>query len=223
MKIAFFKETVCLFYASIRTTIDFMHGLWVISRLKMPMVTIFGGTRVEQDSLFAQQAQHLAQLLVQNGFSVVTGGGPGVMQAANCGAASVLKKKGREIRRWTLGIGVKGVDDEFINPCAPVLKLWSFFTRKWFLSRYSMSFVIFPGGIGTANELFEVLNLLKHKKIESCSIILVDKTFWQPLNSWFTDSAFKSGFIAQNLEHVFTVCESSEEAFKILRNAVSKD
>src|SRR5436190_2003119 len=105
----------------------------------------------------------------------------------------VQKSQGTSMRFVWLGIrafvlfcriGVHGVDEEFHNPCAHVIKVSTFFARKWLLIKYSSGFVLFPGGIGTVDELFEVLNAMKLSRLQRVPIILVGKEYWQPLFTW---------------------------------------
>lgn len=208
------REGMYALYASLRTALSLIRGIFVLSRLRMPMVTVFGGTRMHENSSYAREACYFAHLLVKNGFSVLTGGGPGIMEAANCGAASVYKDRPKK-RNVTLGVGVQGIDDTFINQCAPVLKAWSFFVRKWLLSRYSIGFFFFPGGIGTVDELFEILNLVKHGRLTRYPVILIGKAYWQQLGEWF-DKAVKDNLVAPHLADVFIICDTADEALDIM-------
>ena len=191
----YIKENLRLLGMSLKAIYYFMHGLYALHRMHTPIISIFGGKRAQPDGEDTKLAFQIAQKLAQKNYSIITGGGPGMMQAANCGAASAHQEKPPANYRWTIGLGVSGVDNEFINPCARVIPTGYFFVRKWLLMYYSQAFVFLPGGIGTAEELFELLNLKKHKMIPQYPVILVDKTFWQPLVDWYENRGFKEGFI----------------------------
>lgn len=210
MKYNWFTNGLWLLWDSIRSGMQYIYAEYKLSMVKQPIVTIFGGTCAKADDFYTKQAYEMGKLLVQHDFSVLAGGGPGIMQAANCGAASVISKKNKEVR--TFGIGVLGIDDHFNNPCAQVLKARHFSVRKHLLIRYSIGFIIFPGGIGTLDELFEVLNLLKHHRIPPIPVILIGKEYWQPLLDWFINSALKHEFILPEHLTLFTITDNLNEA-----------
>lgn len=191
-----------------------MRGVMALSRFKEPIVTIFGGTCAQKDNEYVQKSSQLARMLAENKFAVISGGGPGIMLAAMCGASSVQGK--------TLGIGVYGVDEEFQNPCAPLIKVDHFFVRKWLLMRYSVGFVIFPGGVGTADELFGLLNEMRVKFMRRVPIILVGKSYWQPLLHWLSDHALKQGFVAHEDLHLLTVTDDLQHAVRLIQEHVEK-
>lgn len=217
----FILESLKLLFASIRSLFGMVRGLYWLSRLNPPIITIFGGRSAGALALYAQQAHDVAQLCVERDFAVLSGGGPGMMQAANCGAfEGSLKKKYKPI--CTFGIGVRGVDDNYVNVSAPVLRVDSFFTRKWLLTRYSSAFIVFPGGIGTADELFEVLNLMKLGKLETKPVILFGSAYWQPLVTWFESSGIHQGFIAQHNRKLFHVTDDVQGVMNIISESLSR-
>lgn len=200
----------------VETAWELLWGKRYISQLQGQVVTIFGGKYAQEGQAVSQHAFQIGSLLVQKGYSVLTGGGPGVMAAANCGAytkAKELQKNGT----WTLGIGVQGVDADFVNPCAYVYKTKQFFVRKQLLIYFSDAFVVFPGGIGTADELFEILNLMKTHKIKQVPIILVDTQYWQSLFEWY-DHAIDKKFILAEHKNLFTLIDLPEELFEALKS-----
>lgn len=205
MKFSELKRGFFLFFTSLHVWWQRLYGAWQLSKLDQPVVTIFGGTRPHDDDPVIDQARVLAGMLASEGMSIVTGGGPGLMQAANCGAADVYRKK------RTLGIGVKGIDDGFTNACSPVLKVNHLFLRKWLLIRHSIAFIVFPGGISTADELFEVLNLIKHGNIPPLPVILIGREFWQPLIDWLCVSSRNAGFVKDAHCNLFTVTDDLNE------------
>ncbi|MEX0671889.1 MAG: LOG family protein, partial [Candidatus Babeliales bacterium] len=125
-------------------TFQLLYGLWYLCRLKEPIVTVFGGARLAPDDVYAGITADLSHKLVEHGLSVLTGGGPGVMQAANCGA--MYHKKDNGLR--SMGIGVEGLG-EGANSCVQkFIIIINFPARKWLLTRYSMAYVVMPGGFG---------------------------------------------------------------------------
>jgi uncharacterized protein (TIGR00730 family) len=179
----------------------YAYGLWRISRLKQPIVTIFGGKRADKTSDYYLKASHLAGMLVKHGISVLTGGGPGIMEAALCGGHA-YDPRGR-----TLGIGVNGVDVSFRSSCGQeTIYLADFATRKKLLINHSMAFIVFPGGLGTMDEISEVLNLIKTRKIEAAPVILIGTEYWQSFVDWFL-LALKKDFIAPEHARVFEVTD----------------
>jgi len=203
-----------------KASIDSVRGLYMLKKLNRPIITIFGGKRATKENGFVKQAYELSRLLVQKKFAVITGGGPGIMQAANCGAASVHEKKKNDA--WTLGIGVHDINENYDNPCTSVISVNSFYVRKWLLTEFASGYVFFPGGIGTADELFELLNLKKHSQLVSRPIILIDQNYWQPLITWYIDRGIKEGFITVKPAEAFSLCNTIEQAVSILERIQAK-
>lgn len=213
MQVRYLKECLSIFFHAIKIGYELMMGFFRLARMPMPIVTFFGGAKADKNGLCVQQAHDLAERLVKNGVSILTGGGHGVMVAASCGAAEGQphNKKAR-----TLGITVAGVDERFINPCADSLRVSHFFIRKWLLIRYSVGYVVFPGGVGTMDELFDLLNLLKHHKVPPFPVVLIGTAYWQPILAWFYDLAMKEGLLDENLAKLFVVTDSIDEAYEII-------
>ena len=185
-----------------------------MSKLQKPFVSIFGGARLSQESPYAMKANELARRLVEHNVSVLTGGGPGVMRAANCGAVKPTNGgKGKSV-----GIGVKDLG-EGRNPCVQeYFELNYFFARKWLLTRYSSAFIVFPGGFGTMDELAEVLTLIQTKKLAHVPIVLVGVDYWKPFMKWVHDSAISHDLIEKEDLKLFTVTDDMEEAFCLVRD-----
>ncbi|MFN3568602.1 MAG: TIGR00730 family Rossman fold protein, partial [Caldimicrobium sp.] len=138
------------------------------------------------------------------GFSVITGGGPGIMEAANKGAA--------EGGGYSVGLNIKLPMEQEPNPYANLkLEFKYFFVRKVMLAKYSVAFVFFPGGYGTMDEMFEILTLVQTKKIRPVPIILVDKTFWKPLYTWFTKTLIPTGKISPVDVEIFKILDEPNE------------
>lgn len=186
-------------------------GAWYVAKLKQPVVTIFGGSKLDQSHPYAQKAYRLGELLVSHGVSVITGGGPGIMEAANCGAA--LSKNGVK----TIGISVRKLAEEKLNSCShEVIVVKHMFARKWLLTYYSKGFIVFPGGFGTLDELFEILTLMQVDILPHFPVILIGKDYWRPLLDWIK-TAVKEGFVLQKDLDLIFVTDDIQEAFNHLQ------
>jgi len=209
-------QAVGLFFRALRAGWQLVRCSYYLVRMHGPIVTIFGGGRVKRDSDYAKVVYQFAQLCASDGFSILTGGGPGAMEAANCGVRDALAA-GQAAAVDTLGIGVYGVDKDFKNPCAAVLNVSDFATRKHLLMRYSCAFVAFPGGIGTMDEIFSLLNLAKHLRVPRMPIILVDTTYWHDLIEWYHDSGLEQGLIGPRHKEMLVAVDTPEQALAIIK------
>ena len=216
------KDIFKVFWGYQRAAFFVVRGIFALASFKMPLVAFFGGKSMPHEGLFAQQASALAHRLAMEGCAILTGGGSGLMQAANCGAQKATQKKGDGKAR-TLGIGVDDLDVSFINVCgSPFIRAPYFFVRKWLLINYTEAFIIFPGGIGTVDELFEVLNLMKVGTLPIRPIVLVGIAFWEPLIAWIKHST-KLGYIPERCDDMIMVTDDPEEAFKRVIDSIGKN
>ncbi len=196
-----------LFFHLLKAVFQIIRGGWHVSKLKMPIVTIFGSARIKQDSLYAQQAHELGKKFSESGISILTGGGPGIMEAASCDLPTG-KNKGK-----SLGIGVDGLENQPDKCMQTYIKLDYFFARKWLLTEYSSGFVIFPGGFGTLDEMAGVLTLIQTKKIKQVPVVLIGKEYWHYFIKWIQKEGLAHGAILpQELEY-FYVTDDLDEAF----------
>lgn len=218
MRLSFWRQILNLGRRMIKINIDYICGYWALRHLELPAITILGGLRVKPEQPSGKEAFDLARSLALHGFSIITGGGPGIMLSANCGAASTCKDF-KKVDTKTIGIGLTYTNHGFTNPCTHVYKSNYFFIRKWFLFQHSIGFVFFPGGIGTADELFELLNLIIFKMIEPQCIILVNKSYWQPLIDWYVKTAMKDDLITLPPYEVFIMVDTAEEALACILGA----
>ena len=151
-------------------------------------ISIFGSARIASDDPLAKQAYQLGKALSDTGFNVLTGAGPGIMQAANQGAF--------EGKSQSIGLNIQlpkeQAPNEFLNQC---ISFEHFFTRKVVLIKHACACVFFPGGFGTADELFEVLTLVQTRKGQAMKIFLVGYEYWTPLVGWFEEHLAKPGYI----------------------------
>lgn len=170
-------------------------NLYRIYALKDELVTVFGGKHIPKEHIFYRQAYALGQQLALKDFTVLTGGGEGIMQAAICGAYDINKK--------ALGILVDGIDRNQDIPCkAPMILAHNLATRKQFLISYSQAIIVFPGGIGTIDELTEVMNAIKLKKMEHIPIILFGKDFWKPFVDFMHTLVEQKFILKEVLEYI---------------------
>ncbi len=196
-----------------RLWFDLLYGMYRVSRLNHAPVTIFGGSRLQKNSKYMVMARQLAHKLAKNNVPVLTGGGPGIMEAASCGATSTHAKV-----VTTIGINVKGLDQPPGGTVCQrnVIEMNNFGARKWLLIHYSIGFAVFPGGFGTLNELTELLTLIQTGLNPKAPIVLIGKEYWEPLMRWIEDSALKNGLISPGDTAYFTLTDDIEEAFNLL-------
>lgn len=190
-------------------------GIMKLSNTKPPRITFFGGSRIQEDNEYTQKAFALAAKLAADNIAVITGGGLGLMKAANCGALSVNSDAAN------IGITVKGLEKkELKNTCSRDLIVTEyFFARKWLLMNYSTGFVVFPGGFGTVDEFAEIMTLFQTEKLPSVPVILFGKEYWKFFIKWYQESAVAHGLIPQTDIELITVTDDIDEAYKILKES----
>ncbi|MFK8041611.1 TIGR00730 family Rossman fold protein [Congregibacter sp.] len=174
-----------------------------------PAVSIFGSARVDTDSWEYRSACALGKLLAEGGVSVITGGGPGVMEAGNRGAQA---GDGRSI-----GLNITLPREQLANPYVDTdIAFRYFFTRKFMLIRYAMGFAIYPGGLGTIDELFELLTLVQTGKLQPCPLVLVGHDYWSGLYNWLVRESVSRGYIAAEDLDLVEVVPDEEVAAAVL-------
>ncbi|MFC7346614.1 TIGR00730 family Rossman fold protein [Chryseobacterium zhengzhouense] len=172
-----------------------------------PCVSIFGSARLKPESKYYQMAVEIAEKITKIGFGVITGGGPGIMEAGNKGA---FNAKGKSI-----GLNIDLPFEQHFNPY--INKLYSlnfdyFFVRKVMFVKYSQGFIVMPGGFGTLDELTEALTLIQTNKIGKFPIVLVGSEFWSGLLGWFKETLLKEGMISEGDLDLYRVVDSADEA-----------
>jgi len=192
---------------------EFVEGFDELATLRRG-VSIFGSARslpTDPDYLAAQET---AALLVRDGFSVITGGGPGIMEAANKGAF--------EAGGVSVGCNIELPFEQKPNPYQTLsLKFKYFFVRKMMFVKYSEAFVIFTGGFGTLDELFEALTLIQTRKIRDFPVVMFGKAYWKGMVDWITDVALKEGKISQKDLALLHITDSPSEVVEIIKNSQS--
>lgn len=205
-------EFIQLSFHLFKVFFNLLRGIWKISNLKYCPVSIFGGTHLSKESIYIKKAHDLARKLAENDVAVLTGGGPGIMEAANCGAAGLKKNIVSSV-----AIGIRGLDPLGVNKCAEnTIFVDYFFARKWLMLEYSVGFAIFPGGVGTLDELAELLTLIQTKRRAKSPIVLIGKDFWKPFCQWL-DLALQNGLVSKEDTQLFSVTDDIDEAFELLR------
>lgn len=196
-----------LFFHLLKAVFQIVRGAWHVSKLKAPIVTIFGSARVKQDTLYAQKAHELGKKFADSGISILTGGGPGIMEAASCDLP-MGKHKGKSI-----GIGVVGLEEPPANCMQDYIELDYFFARKWLLTEYSSGFVIFPGGFGTLDEMAGVLTLIQTKKLKRMPVVLIGKEYWHYFLKWIEKEGLAHGAVLPEELEYFYVTDDLDEAY----------
>lgn len=167
---------------------DFVKGFDELGDLG-PTVTIFGSARTAEDDLYYQKTKTLATMLAEKGFNIMSGGGPGIMEAANRGATTNPDVE-------SVGLNIDLPFEQVANPyTTKELSFDYFFSRKVMLVKYSMAYVIFPGGFGTLDELFESLTLVQTRKVTGVKIFVIGTEFYKPLIEFIENRLLRDGMI----------------------------
>jgi len=191
---------------------EFVKGFEVMPEA-YPAVSIFGSSKTKPQSTVYKDTVKMSRLLVENGFNVISGGGPGVMEAANRGAAEA---KGKSV-----GLHIELPSEQEPNKYANIrLNFKYFFIRKVMFVKYSVAYIIMPGGFGTLDELFEALTLIQTKRIRYFPVILLDSQFWEGLLDWVKKTLIKEQTISESDFDIFNVVDTPEEAMAIIKRRV---
>jgi uncharacterized protein (TIGR00730 family) len=195
---------------------EFVSGFELLRKYGLA-ASIFGSARFQPGDPYYKQAEELSAKLAKKGFAIITGGGPGIMEAANVGAFKVGGK--------SIGLNIELPFEQKLNPyTTESLDFNFFFSRKVMLSFASEVYIYFPGGFGTLDEFLELLTLIQTKKIARIPIVLYGAEYWNPLISFFRDHLYKK-FQAVNKEdlELFHIVDSVEEAMKYILKNVDTD
>jgi len=195
---------------------EFVEGYDTLAKIG-PCVSVFGSARTKPGTKYYEMATDIGQKLASVGLGVITGGGPGIMEAGNLGAS---KEKGASV-----GLNIELPFEQHDNPWIDSdknLEFHYFFVRKVMFVKYSQGFIVMPGGFGTMDELFEAITLIQTKKIDRFPIVLVGKDFWSGLLDWIKNTLISRGNISEEDLNLFRVVDSADEAIEHLNKFYSK-
>jgi len=188
---------------------EFVEGFEELSRLG-PAVSVFGGARVTESDPWYDVARQTARLLAESSITVITGGGPGIMEAANRGA--------REGGGISVGLNIELPHEQAPNPYTDqMLEFHYFFVRKVMFLKYSVGFILLPGGFGTLDEMFEALTLVQTKRNPNFGVVLVGRSYWQGLLDWLKVQPLGGGYIAPGDIDIMKLTDDPAEAVACVR------
>jgi uncharacterized protein (TIGR00730 family) len=189
---------------------EFVEGFDRLSGIE-PAVTIYGSARIKPDHEMYEKARRIAFLLGKEGFNIITGGGPGVMEAANLG--------GQQAGVRSVGLNIELPEEQVPNPyCSSVLTFNHFFVRKVMLVKYAIAFIIMPGGLGTMDELTEVLELIQTERIKPFPVVMFGSDYWQGLLEWLKNSTLAGGYISEGDLRLLRLTDDPQEAADIVKS-----
>jgi len=190
---------------------EFVQGFEKLAKIG-PCVSIFGSARTQPGQPYYKMAEEIAAKLVRHGYGVITGGGPGIMEAGNKGARSESGK--------SVGLNIELPHEQYANIYIDPDKLITFdyfFVRKVMFVKYAQGFVVMPGGFGTLDEMFEAITLIQTKKIGRFPIVLVGKDYWQGLFDWIRNVAIEqSGNVSPEDLELVNIVDNATEAVKVI-------
>ncbi len=196
-----------------RILAEFVEGFDTLSSLGCPSVSIFGSARTLEDHEDYKLARAIAARLSEHGYGIITGGGPGIMEAANRGAA--------DVNGVSIGLNIDLPFEQHSNPYVNLpMDFRYFFVRKVMFIKYSMAFICLPGGFGTLDELFESLTLIQTQKIKPFPIILVGTSFWTGLVDWIREQLISNGKIDKADLLLFEILDDADEIVAFIRRTV---
>ncbi len=190
---------------------EFVEGFETLRRLG-PAVSIFGGARFGETDPHYRMAVDIAERVARAGYAIITGGGPGVMEAANRGASLAGAK--------SVGLNIKLPFEQGANKFANTkVEFDYFFARKVMFIRYAQAYICLPGGFGTLDEVFEALTLIQTAKIRNFPVILVGRTFWRGLLDWIDSTLVPLKTISPDDRAIYTVVDTAEEVLEVIRQS----
>ncbi len=187
---------------------EFVEGFEELSDIHQA-VSVFGSSRVKAQSPYYKLAEKTARVFAQTGYAIITGAGPGIMEAANKGA--------KEARGRSIGLNILTPIQQKPNKyLTRLLEFKYFFCRRVMFAKYSQAYLIFPGGFGTMDEFLEAITLIQTNRLQQRPVILFKKKYWQGLLDWFKDTLLKNKMIAAGDLGIFNIVETPEQALKIV-------
>jgi len=194
---------------------EFVEGFEVLSKIEKA-VSIFGSSRMKPTHKYYKLAEETTYLLAKEGYAIITGSGPGIMEAANKGA----KRAGG----LSVGLNIQIPQEQKPNKYVDILLDFRyFFVRKVMFVKYAKAFVIMPGGYGTLDEFTEAINLIQTQRIPKFPVVLLGKDYWEGLISWLKNTVLASGNISKEDLDIFTIVDSPQEVIKVIKKFYAKD
>jgi hypothetical protein len=204
----YFREIERLF----KIGMEFFWGFWRLHGIG-PAITVFGSARFKEGHTEYQRAREMGALLARDGYTVVTGGGPGIMEAASRGA--------KEAGGQTVGCNIVLPHEQDPNPYLDrVITFYYFFVRKVMLIKYSYAFVIMPGGLGTLDEMTEAITLIQTGKLYDFPVILVGRDYWKGFYDWVENTLVAEGTVSREDLDFIHITDEPKEALEIIRKVV---
>lgn len=197
-------------WSVLKTVSEFVNGYETLSRIG-PCVAIFGSARLSEDNPYYKMAEDTAFKLVGKGFGIITGGGPGIMEAGNKGAHFA---KGKSVG-LNITLPHEQHSNQYIDPDKSI-NFDYFYVRKTMFTRYAQGFIAFPGGFGTLDELSEALTLIQTNKIKNFPVVMVGKEFWSGLIDWFKNTLLENELISKEDLNLFHVVDTPDEAVEVI-------
>jgi uncharacterized protein (TIGR00730 family) len=199
------------YWRVLRIQAEFVEGFGALAELG-PAIGVFGSARTPSDHPSYAVAEQIGRRLAESGFAVITGGGPGAMEAANKGA--------REAGGESVGLGIELPFEAGLNPWVGTgINFRYFFARKTMFVKYAQGFIVLPGGLGTFDELFEAMTLVQTQKVTSFPIVLIGTAYWRGLVDWLRDTVLAEGKISANDIDMLTLTDDVEEAVGLMVKA----
>jgi uncharacterized protein (TIGR00730 family) len=201
-------------WRALRILSEFVDGFDALKEIP-PAVTVFGSARIDADDPMYAMARHLGAAVARAGFAVITGGGPGIMEAANRGC--------HEAGGVSIGCNIELAHEQRLNPYVDLgIDFRYFFVRKTMFVKYAEAFVVFPGGFGTLDELFESLTLVQTGKVLHFPVVLFGSGYWSGLLRWLEERALVEGKVSPDDLRILTVCDDPEEAMRHITEVLAR-
>lgn len=197
-------------WALFKIMAEFVSGYEKMARIG-PSISVFGSARTKEDDPYYEMAINISRMLAERGYGIITGGGPGIMEAGNKGA--------QEGGGQSVGLNIELPFEQNGNPYIDVdsnLNFDYFFVRKVVFVKYSQAFVVLPGGFGTLDEVFEALTLIQTKKIRRKPIVFVGTEYWSGLLDWLKKTMLASGNISEEDLDLYNVCDNEDEVVEVI-------
>lgn len=199
---------------------EFVEGFDLLKPVD-PAVSVFGSARLDKTSKYFRLAEKTCETITSSGFSLISGGGPGIMEAANKGANKGIKQYKRSFPKErppvNVGLTIQLPFEPKANPYVDLeVNFRYFFIRKVMFAKYARAFVILPGGFGTMDELFEALTLIQTEKMEAFPIVMIGKDYWKGLVDWMQNTQVKLGALTQKNLELITLTDDPDEAVDVI-------